>query len=165
MVTTAYNRTGPAMTATTRVCYDSYASSQSARCPTSVLLVTGPSRKFHPTTGSKSGPIAQSAPPLRDITLHESRACRWPNPGNANAPVPSTPTPGHSQASIPPTFQRRRCRSRHWHHRCCISNATTPLAVSPTSRVRVMWTSQHVPALVDLCAHGSTTDAAQHANR
>ncbi|KAL3220420.1 hypothetical protein MRX96_005417 [Rhipicephalus microplus] len=40
-------RTGPAKIATTRVCYDSYKSSQSARGPTRVLLVPGPSREFH----------------------------------------------------------------------------------------------------------------------
>ncbi|KAL3179012.1 hypothetical protein MRX96_038262 [Rhipicephalus microplus] len=33
------------------------------------------------------------------------------------------------------------------------------LRCSPTSRVRAMRTSRHVPPLIDLCAHGNTTDA------
>ncbi|KAL3214748.1 hypothetical protein MRX96_034724 [Rhipicephalus microplus] len=109
-------------------------------------------------------PQAGSAPPLRDITLNKSRTCEWPSPGNASAAVPSAPTPGHSYASIPPMFQRRRCRTRHKHRRYIFS-ATTPLALQPNieSTRHVDITSRS--STVNLCAHGSTTDAAQHANR
>ncbi|KAH8021418.1 hypothetical protein HPB51_015598 [Rhipicephalus microplus] len=46
---------------------------------------------------------------------------------------------------------------------CCISNATTLLALQLNTNGTHH--TGHVPLPVDLCAHGSTVDAAQHANR
>ncbi|KAH8033250.1 hypothetical protein HPB51_008649 [Rhipicephalus microplus] len=53
------------------------------------------------TTGSKSGLITGSAPPLRDIPLNKSRTCQWPSPGNASAPAPNTTKPGHDLTRHP----------------------------------------------------------------
>ncbi|KAL3205488.1 hypothetical protein MRX96_040781 [Rhipicephalus microplus] len=153
------------MIETTRVCYDSYTQAANQYAALRACCSSPDHLENSTITGSKSGPIARSAPPLRDITLNGSPTRQWPSPGNASAPVSNTPTPGHGYAFIPPTFQRRRCLTRHQHRRCCIHNATTPLACSPTSEGTRHVESRHVPLPVDLCAHGSTADVAEHTNR
>ncbi|KAL3242492.1 hypothetical protein MRX96_021107 [Rhipicephalus microplus] len=120
---------------------------------------SSPDLQGNPTSpGSKSGPIARSTPPRRNITFHQSWTCQWPSPGNASAPVPSTSDTG-SWPRIYPAYVSKTTTS--FAPPCSTVVAASPTATTPPAQQPN--TSWHVPP--HLCAHGSTADAAKHDNQ